>query len=177
MTTTGPNPDLDEEQRARATQFTPSINRTHLSLFVRDPEASAAWFADVVNMKITARGPEAEQGPQWIFLSFGRKHHDLALIRAAEGAQQSGLGLQHYGLEIDGGVDQLRRLYAMLLAKDVNVVKTTDHKVGFGIYFEDIDGNRFEFFAETVTDDEEGRRVLGEHHAPSEPVVLDPLYT
>ena len=50
---------------------------------------------------------------------------------------------------------------AMLLAKGVHVVKTTDHKVGFGLYFTDPDGNRFEFFRETVTDDEEGKRVLG----------------
>ena len=148
----------------------PVITRTHLSLFVRDPEASALWFADVLDMRITARGP------QWVFLSFGRKHHDLALIRAETGARQGGLGLQHYGLEIDGDVDELRRLYGMLLTKGVKVVKTTDHKVGFGLYFEDPDGNRFEFFAETISDDAEGRRVLEEHHAPSEPVVLEPLY-
>ncbi|NUR60341.1 MAG: glyoxalase [Catenulispora sp.] len=148
----------------------PVITRTHLSLFVRDPEASAQWFADILDMQITARGP------QWVFLSFGRKHHDLALIKAEPGAQQGGLGLQHYGLEIEGDVEELRRLYGMLLTKGVKVVKTTDHKVGFGLYFEDLDGNRFEFFAETVTDDAEGRRILGEHHAPSEPVVLEPLY-
>ena len=33
----------------------PVIVRTHLSLFVRDPEASAQWYADVLGMKITAR--------------------------------------------------------------------------------------------------------------------------
>ena len=163
--------DTDLSPTTPGTTVKPVINRTHLSLFVRDPEASARWFADVLDMQITARGP------QWVFLSFGRKHHDLALIKAADGARQGGLGLQHYGLEIEGDVDELRRLYGMLLAKDVKVVKTTDHKVGFGLYFEDPDGNRFEFFAETVTDDAEGRRVLGEHHAPSEPIVLDPLYT
>jgi catechol-2,3-dioxygenase len=149
----------------------PVIMRTHLSLLVSDMERSAAFFADVLDMKITARGP------QWIFLSYGRKHHDLALIQAEEGAQQGGLGLQHYGLEIQGDLDELRRLYAMLLTKGVEVVKTTDHKVGFGLYFNDPDGNRFEFFCETVPDDEEGIRMLGEHHAPSEPIVIDPLYT
>jgi catechol 2,3-dioxygenase len=148
----------------------PVIIRTHLSLYVRDPERSGQWFADVLGMKITARGP------QWVFLSFGQKHHDLALIQAEEGAQQGGLGLQHYGLEIDGDVDELRRLYGMLLSKGVKVVKTTDHKVGYGLYFEDPDGNRFEFFAEMISDDEEGQRVLGEHHAPSEPITLEPLY-
>jgi catechol 2,3-dioxygenase len=149
----------------------PVVLRTHLSLLVSDMERSAAFFEDVLDMKLTARGP------QWIFLSFGRKHHDLALIQAEPGAQQGGLGLQHYGLEIQGDLDELRRLYAMLLTKGVEVVKTTDHKVGFGLYFLDPDGNRFEFFSESVPDDEEGIRVLGEHNAPSEPIVLDPLYT
>jgi RHH-type proline utilization regulon transcriptional repressor/proline dehydrogenase/delta 1-pyrroline-5-carboxylate dehydrogenase len=37
------------------------------------------------------------------------------------------------------------------------------------------DGNRFEFFHETVTDDEEGKRVLGRYGAPSEPVEIEPL--
>jgi catechol-2,3-dioxygenase len=149
----------------------PVVRRTHLSLLVSDMERSASFFEDVLDMKITARGP------QWIFLSFGRKHHDLALIQAEASAKQGGLGLQHYGLEIEGDLDELRRLYAMLLTKGVEIVKTTDHKVGFGLYFEDPDGNRFEFFAETVTDDEEGIRVLGEHNAPSEPIVIDPLFT
>jgi catechol 2,3-dioxygenase len=149
----------------------PVVLRTHLSLFVSDMERSAAFFADVLDMKVTARGP------QWIFLSFGRKHHDLALIQAQPGAEQGSLGLQHYGLEIEGDLDQLRRLYAMLLTKGVEIVKTTDHKVGYGLYFLDPDGNRFEFFCETISDDAEGMRVLGEHHAPSEPIVIDPLYT
>lgn len=161
-------PSADTRQAA---DVRPVVIRTHLSLFVKDPEASAQWFADVLNMKITARGP------RWVFLSFGRKHHDLALIKADPGAQPGGIGLQHYGLEIDGDLEELRRLYGMLLAKGVTVVKATDHKIGYGLYFLDPDGNRFEFFSETVTDDEEGQRILGEHNAPSEPIVLDPLYT
>lgn len=149
----------------------PRVRRTHLSLFVRDPEASAAWYEDVLGMEVTGRGP------QWVFLSYGTKHHDIALIRAEEGAQPSGLGLQHYGLEIEGDLDELRRLYGMLLAKGVPVVKTTDHKVGYGVYFTDPDGNRFEFFCETVHDDEEAKRILDKYHAPSDPVTLDPLFT
>lgn len=147
----------------------PRVRRTHISLFVRDPEASAKWYEDVLGMEVTARGP------QWVFLSFGKKHHDIALIRAEEGAATGGVGLQHYGLEVEGDLDEWRRLYGMLLAKDVPVVKTTDHKIGFGLYFTDPDGNRFEFFHETVTDDEEGKRILGLYGAPSEPVEIEPL--
>jgi len=148
----------------------PRIARTHLALFVRDPFASAPWYESVLGMQETARGE------QWVFLSFGRKHHDIALIRAAEGEPARGpVNMQHYGLEIEGDVDELRRLYGMLLAKGVEVVKITDHKVGYGLYFTDPDGHRFEFFCETVHGDEEGKRVLHDHNAPSVPMTLDPL--
>jgi len=156
---------------ADARAVRPRIRRTHLSLFVRDPESSAKWYEDVLGMEITARGP------QWVFLSYGLKHHDIALIRAEEDARPGGIGLQHYGLEIEGDLDELRRLYGMLLDKGVSVVKTTDHKVGIGVYFTDPDGNRFEFFCETVPDDEQGKRILGEHNAPSENVEIEPLFT
>lgn len=149
----------------------PRVRRTHLSLFVRDPEASASWYEDVLGMEVTGRGP------QWVFLSYGRKHHDIALIRADDGAERGGLGLQHYGLEVEGDLAELRRLYAMLLAKGVPVIKTTDHKVGYGVYFTDPDGNRFEFFCETVHDDEEAKQILNKYNAPSDPVALDPLWT
>ena len=68
----------------------------------------------------------------------------IALIEAEPGAQQGGLGLQHYGLEIAGDMDTLRGLYGMLLAKGVEVVKITDHEIGHGVYFNDPDGNLIE---------------------------------
>ncbi len=154
-----------------APRVTPQVRRTHLSLFVSDPEALAEWYEDVLGMEVTGRGP------QWVFLSYGLKHHDIALIRADEGARQGGLGLQHYGLEIEGDLEDLRRLYAMLIDKGVPVVKTTDHKVGYGVYFTDPDGNRFEFFCETVHDNEEAKQILTKYNAPSEPVALEPLWT
>lgn len=149
------------------------IRRTHIALFVKDPFASAPWYEEVLGMQETARGE------QWVFMSFGTKHHDIALIRAepaVAGTDPRGpVNLQHYGLEIEGDLDELRRLYGMLLRKKVPVVKTTDHKVGFGVYFTDPDGHRFEFFCETVHDDEEGKRILKQYHAPSDPVTLQPL--
>lgn len=151
------------------TEIVPRVRRTHIALFVRDPFASAGWYEQVLGMTETARGE------QWVFLSFGTKHHDIALIRAPEPHDRGSINLQHYGLEIDGGVDELRRLYGMLLRRGVPVVKTTDHKVGIGVYFTDPDGHRFEFFCETVHDDEEGKRVLNRYNAPSDPIDLQPL--
>ncbi len=152
-------------------EVTPRIRRTHLSLFVKNPFASAPWYEDVLGMQVTARGE------RWVFLSFGKKHHDIALIQVddPENATRGTINLQHYGLEIEGDMDELRRLYGMLLRKNIPVVKTTDHKVGYGLYFEDPDGHRFEFFLETVHDDEEGKRLLGQYHAPSNAFDIEPL--
>ncbi|MGJ7530629.1 VOC family protein [Variovorax sp. GB1P17] len=148
----------------------PQVRRTHLSLFVNDPFASAAWYERVLGMTETARGA------QWVFLTFGKKHHDIALIRVPPGQKVGGFALQHYGLEVAGDLDEFRRLYGQLLRAGIEVLKTTDHKIGYGIYFTDPDGHRFEFFHELITDDEEGKQVLHLHNAPSDPIDLQPLY-
>jgi catechol-2,3-dioxygenase len=152
-------------------RIVPRIRRTHLALFVKDPFASAPWYEDVLGMQVTARGE------RWVFLTFGQKHHDIALIQVddPQTAERGAINMQHYGLEIEGGMDEFRRLYGMLLSKNVEIFKTTDHKVGYGLYFHDPDGHRFEFFLETVHDDEEAKRLLGEYNAPSSHFNLEPL--
>jgi len=149
----------------------PRIRRTHLALYVKDPFFSADWYKDILNMEETARGE------RWVFLSFGTKHHDIALIQADQNdiGPPTGINMQHYGLEIEGDFEEFRRLYGMLLKKKVPIVKATDHMVGYGLYFTDPDGHRFEFFHETVHDNEEGKRVLGEYNAPSNPFDMEPL--
>ncbi len=147
------------------------VVRTHLSLFVKDPDLSAQWYADVLCMEETARN-----GSDWVMMGFGQKHHDIALIKAPEGAQQGGLGLQHYGLEIDGDEIMLRKLYGMLITKKVKVVKVTDHEVGKGVYFNDPDGNRLEFFLETEHDNQLGKERFKMTNAPSREIVLDPIF-
>ena len=151
-------------------KMNPRIRRTHLSLFVADPFTSASWYERILGMEETARGE------RWVFMSFGQKHHDIALIRPEPGQAVGGCALQHYGLEIEGDLTELRRLYGQLLRAGVEVVKTTDHKVGYGLYFNDPDGHRFEFFCETIHDDEEGKRVLHLYNAPSDHFALEPLY-
>jgi catechol-2,3-dioxygenase len=149
---------------------TPRIRRTHVALYVRDPDASGRWYADVLGMQEVAREP------RWVFMSFGQKHHDIALIKAQTPAELGTIGLQHYGLEIDGDLTELRRLYGMLLRRAVPIVKITDHKAGIGVYFTDPDGNRLEFFCETASSDEEGKRLMTAYGAASDPVHLDPIF-
>lgn len=147
------------------------INRTHLSLFVSDPETSAEWYRDVLNMEISAKGPA------WVMMSFGEKHHDIALIKAEPGSTIGGIGLQHYGLEIEGDEITLRRLYGMLIEKNVEVIKTTDHEIGKGVYFNDPDGNRLEFFLETESNNQLAKAKFKAANAPSREIELEPIFS
>lgn len=147
----------------------PKIVRTHISLFVSNKEKSARWYEEVIGMETTAIGEH------WIMMGFGKKHHDIALIETQDEIP-SGKELQHYGLEIEGDDEVLRRLYGMLIEKGVTVIKTTDHGIGRGLYFEDLDGHRLEFFLETEHDDEKAKQVFKDLNAPSNPFELIPLF-
>jgi catechol 2,3-dioxygenase len=149
---------------------TPRVQRTHVALYVRDPVASGRWYAEVLGMEQVA------SEPRWTFMSFGLKHHDIALIKAQTPAELGTLGLQHYGLEIEGDLDELRRLYGMLLRRGVPIVKVTDHKAGIGVYFTDPDGNRLEFFCETEKDDAKAKQLMTHYNAASDPIHFEPLF-
>jgi catechol 2,3-dioxygenase len=140
---------------------------THLALFVSNPDVSARWYADVLGMQESARS----EG--WIMMSFEERHHDIALIQAQAGAHHGGLGLQHYGLEIKGDMTTLRELYGMLLDKGVDVVRVTDHEIGNGVYFNDPDGNRLEFFLQTELDDERAKERFKAAGAPSRDIDFE----
>lgn len=147
----------------------PKVLATHLSLFVSDIEASARWYADVLGMRESARSES------WIMMSFADRLHDIGLIQAPEGAQQGGLGLQHYGLEVEGDIDMLRALHDMLVDKGVDVVRITDHEIGNGVYFNDPDGNRLEFFLQTERDSQRAQERFTATNAPSRDIDLKEL--
>ena len=147
----------------------PKVLCTHLSLFVSDLEASAKWYADVLGMRESARAKS------WVMMAFDDRLHDIGLIQAAPGAHQGGLGLQHYGLEVAGDMDTLRELHNMLVAKGVEVVRITDHEIGNGVYFNDPDGNRLEFFLQTDHDPQRAQERFTAMNAPSRDIQFTQL--
>lgn len=121
----------------------------HIVLFVKDPEASARWYAEVLNMKIVAR---AGDGPYkgGVFMSFGISDHDIALFPAAEGAT-TGKEFEHVGLLMAGtSMDDLRANYAYFRERGVEIAEILDHGVSTGIYFYDPDGHMLEVFCQRV---------------------------
>jgi catechol 2,3-dioxygenase-like lactoylglutathione lyase family enzyme len=121
----------------------------HIVLFVKDPEASARWYCDVLNMKITAR---AGAGPYkgGIFLSFGESDHDIALFQAEEGASK-GKEFEHIGMMMVGtSMDDLRRNHSFFQERGVEIAEILDHGVSVGIYFYDPDGHMLEVFCQRI---------------------------
>lgn len=121
-----------------------SIKRiAHVVLYVTDPEQSAAWYQDVLGMKVVAR---VGDGPYkgGLFLSFGQSDHDIALFKAAPGASK-GREIEHIGLELDSSsIEDLKDVYARFKAKNVKVHEILNHGVSVGIYFFDPDGHMLE---------------------------------
>jgi len=121
----------------------------HIVLFVKDPEASAQWYAEVLNMKIVAR---AGDGPYkgGVFMSFGTSDHDIALFPAADDATK-GKEFEHVGLMMAGtSMDDLRANYAYFREQGVEIAEILDHGVSTGIYFYDPDGHMLEVFCQRV---------------------------
>ncbi len=117
----------------------------HAHIFVRDVEVSKRFYAEILGLQIT----ESEHG-RWAFLSSGDAHHELALSQVgadAPGPVEGGVGLFHLGFD---AVDRTHfaRVVQRLLERNVDI-KPVDHRISWGVYFSDPDGNRLEVCLDT----------------------------
>jgi catechol-2,3-dioxygenase len=145
------------------------INKVgHVVLAVKDPEASANWYKDVLGMDVMYYNDKG----QMAFLSFGTQHHDIAVVKAPEGATLGSPGISHTALQIDGGLDELKELYQRMKDRGVEIDFTTDHGLSQSVYFFDPDGNRLEVFCETMTP-EEGIEFMKAGRAGRAPLELE----
>jgi len=129
----------------------PKVKRlAHIVLYVRDPEASASWYGEVLGMKVSARVPD---GPYkgGVFMTFGEHDHDIALFPTTDNSPR-GKEFEHVGLQVDcdKDIDSLRRLYGWMIQKNVKIHEVLDHGVSTGIYFFDPDGHQLEVFCQRV---------------------------
>ena len=145
------------------------INKVgHVVLAVKDPEASAKWYTEVLGMDLMYYN---EKG-QMAFLSFGTQHHDIAVVKAPEDATLGSPGISHTALQIEGGLDELKQLYQRMRDKGVEIDFNTDHGLSQSVYFFDPDGNRLEVFCETMTP-AEGIEFMRAGRAGRDPLELE----
>ncbi|MEP6784158.1 MAG: VOC family protein [Sphingomonadales bacterium] len=144
----------------------------HVVLFVRDPEASAKWYEDVLNMTIVTR---AADGPYkgGVFLSFGVSDHDIALFPGDPGASR-GKEFEHIGLIMAGtSMDDLRRNHAFFTERGVEIAEILNHGVSTGIYFYDPDGHMLEVFCQHIPQNGASQVELRRNEGQADPV--DPI--
>ena len=140
----------------------------HAVLGVRNPQRSIAFYTGVIGMELVT----FLEDMQIAFLSFGEHDHDLAVIKVSDEEPVGSAGLAHTAIEVDGGLEQLRELYATFQSRGVEVELTADHILTNSFYLLDPDGNRLEFYAQLMRA-AEAKEYL--HNASTADDVLRPL--
>lgn len=117
----------------------------HAVLYVRDAEASARFYCDVVGFEVVAKMP----GGRAIFLkgNGSENHHDLGLFAIGgeagpTSAGRSTVGMYHLAWEVDS-IDSLAEAAERLQAAGA-MVGASDHGVSKSLYAHDPDGLEFE---------------------------------
>ena len=142
---------------------------SHVVLNVKDPEASAKWYSEVLGMETMNYSP----GIGMAFMSFGTIDHDIALIKAPEGVETGSPGLSHTALVIDGGEEELKEIYQRVKASGAKIDFLADHGLTKSFYFFDPDGNRLEIFYQHMHG-EDAMTFMRDAGAVLEPYELEP---
>lgn len=117
----------------------------HAHLKVRDLDRSVAFYTGAVGMRVIER-----IGDEFVFLSFGEAHHDLALQSVGEDAvtpPRRATGLFHLAFEVAGEAD-LRDILGRLREAELPAVGV-DYGISRAVYTHDPDGHGVEFYRDT----------------------------
>ena len=125
----------------------------HVVFGTHDLERSIGFYTGILGMEQVC-GIEAMG---MAFFTFGERDHDIAVMLVPDEVPIASPGLAHVALEIEGGIDDLRRHHQRLKEAGVPVELTADHVVTQSVYFPDPDGNRLELFCQVLT----GAEALG----------------
>ncbi len=141
----------------------------HVVLRVRDAEASAAWYQDLLGLTVTYRTPG-----RMVFLSAtDESSHELALMTIGADApppEQHRIGLYHVGWQLDS-YEEWQGFQAVLEERGITPAGTGDHGISIGTYLHDPDGNELEVFYELPREEwpEDGRIFEGHFPHPAPP--------
>lgn len=115
----------------------------HAVLFVRNADASARFYSDVLGFREVARMP----GGRFLQAEGSTNDHDLGLFEAGaqmgpSGAGRSTVGLYHLAWEVDT-LGELQRIRSAL-QKEGALHGASDHGTTKALYAKDPDGLEFE---------------------------------
>ena len=115
----------------------------HAVLYVRDVDASVAFYTEALGFRVKAAMP----GAAFLQAEGSTNDHDLGLFAAgpragASGAGRGTVGLYHLAWEVDT-LGELRRIAAVLTERGA-LVGASDHGATKALYAHDPDGLEFE---------------------------------
>jgi catechol-2,3-dioxygenase len=130
----------------------------HIVLKVRDAQKSKEFYTRALGLQVAYEDPAHGA----VFLSYGVKHHDLALFQLASGETPAANqpGLHHTAWQV-GSFAELQAAHRELGALGIAVESTIEHNVSRSIYFFDPDGNRVEIYCDMVDDGFQAMRTMG----------------
>ncbi|MEL6269680.1 MAG: VOC family protein [Chloroflexota bacterium] len=152
--------------------YTTKIGHAHLK--VRDVKRAEAFYTTYFDLNVTER-----VGDQFIFLSGGEFHHEIALQGLGEGAPEPnayGVGLYHVAFEVP---DKTAFAQAYRALRDGGVdVGAVDHVgISWAMYFNDPDGNGLEIYVDTRHEYESGTLWLGRNRRLTDAQINTELET
>lgn len=122
----------------------------HIVLYVRDLDASRAFYADALGWPVVA---DIDLGAaRAAAFSAGRTHHELLLIEVGPTAAPlppgRRVGMYHFGVKVGDNDDDLRAALRRLQDRGVTVVGASDHTITHSLYIEDPDRNEVELYVD-----------------------------
>ena len=121
----------------------------HIVLQVTDLDRSIRFYRDTLGLPLVSQGKP--RGRRIVFFSLGAKHHDLALIELAPGAEghdPARAGVMHIAFKIGDDIELLKEARARMVAAGVPVVNTTEHMTTYSLYLSDPDGITVELYVD-----------------------------
>lgn len=119
----------------------PKIGHVHLK--ISDLKKAEGFYTKIFGFKVS------ERMANYLFLTFGKEHHDLALqeIRGAKHPSEYSIGLYHFAIKFEA-LSQLAGIYFKLKKYKIPF-SPIDHGISKTIYFFDPDGNGVEAYVDT----------------------------
>jgi len=114
-----------------------------MHLKVSDLKKSEKFYTKLLGFKVN------ERFNNYLFLTLGKKHHDLALqeIVNAKKPTENTIGLYHFAIEAKN-LKELAKLYFKLKKEKIDV-SPIDHGISKTLYLSDTDGNGIEIYVDT----------------------------
>jgi catechol 2,3-dioxygenase len=121
------------------------LSFSHMGFFVRDLEKMVAFYRDMLGFFQTDKGLLGDV--ELRFLSRDPTEHHQIVLKSGRGADQP-TTIDQISLRA-GSLDELRTVYARLVAAGIPGLDPATHGNAWSVYFPDPEGNRIEVYTDS----------------------------